>query len=93
MPLVEQRAGKVHDSIAHHDGDEPDWSPWLGFELCIEPLANGCASGRAFQMREDLYCPVSKVQFAPPPAFCMISFGSIVQRNFEMLSMLEPAAP
>src|SRR5262245_6013197 len=44
-------------------------------------------------MREDIYCPVSKLQSAPPPAFCMISFGSIVHRNFEMLSMLEPAAP
>src|SRR5712671_3349886 len=44
-------------------------------------------------MREHIYCPVSKLQFAPPPAFCMISFGSIVHRNFEMVSMLEPAAP
>jgi hypothetical protein len=42
---------------------------------------------------EGIYCPVSKLQFAPPPAFCMISLGSIVQRNLEMLSMLEPAAP
>src|SRR5262245_24453643 len=39
------------------------------------------------------YCPVSKLHCAPPPAFCMISFGSIVQRSLEMLSMLEPAAP
>ena len=42
---------------------------------------------------EGIYCPVSKLQFAPPPAFCMISLGSIVQRNLEILSMLEPAAP
>src|SRR5262245_9009996 len=39
------------------------------------------------------YCPVSKLHCAPPPACCMISLGSIVQRNLEMLSMLEPAAP
>src|SRR5262249_22355302 len=44
-------------------------------------------------MREDIYCPASKVQSAPPPAFCMISFGLIVQRNLVMVSMLEPAAP
>ena len=42
---------------------------------------------------EGSYCPVSKLHCAPPPAFCMISFGSIVHRNLEMLSMLEPAAP
>jgi hypothetical protein len=42
---------------------------------------------------EGTYCPVSKLHCAPPPAFCMISLGSIVQRNLEMLSMLEPAAP
>src|SRR5919204_53165 len=42
---------------------------------------------------QGIYCPVSKLQFAPPPTFCMISLGSIVQRNLEMLSMLEPAAP
>src|SRR5262249_40156526 len=45
------------------------------------------------EMREGIYCPVSKLHSAPPPAFCMISFGSIVQRNLKMLSMLEPAAP
>src|SRR5262249_58200030 len=39
------------------------------------------------------YCPVSKLHCAPPPAFCMISFGSIVHRSLETLSMLEPAAP
>ena len=42
---------------------------------------------------EGSYCPVSKLHCAPPPAFCMISFGSIVHRNLETLSMLEPAAP
>src|SRR5215470_8999853 len=42
---------------------------------------------------KESYCPVSKLHCAPPPAFCMISFGSIVHRNLEMLSMLEPAAP
>src|SRR5262245_14566719 len=45
------------------------------------------------QIGEDGYCPVSKVQSAPPPAFCIISFGSIVHRNLVTLSMLEPAAP
>src|SRR5262245_18610258 len=49
------------------------------------------AAARAQQPRG--YCPVSKLHCAPPPAFCMISFGSIVQRSLEMLSMLEPAAP
>src|SRR5262249_30648400 len=39
------------------------------------------------------YCPVSKLHCAPPPAFCMTSFGSIVHRSLETLSMLEPAAP
>src|SRR5215471_12682868 len=39
------------------------------------------------------HCPVSKLHCAPPPAFCMISFGSSVQRSLETLSMLEPAAP
>src|SRR5262249_27917995 len=27
------------------------------------------------------YCPISKLHCAPPPAFCMISLGSIVQRK------------
>src|SRR5215831_7231951 len=39
------------------------------------------------------YCPVSKLHCTPPPAFCMISFGSIVHRSLVTLSMLEPAAP
>src|SRR5207244_533510 len=29
MPLIEQRARKVHNSVAHHDVDEADWSPRL----------------------------------------------------------------
>src|SRR5262245_3101160 len=53
----------------------------LRFELSVLQLLNS------------IYCPASKVQVAPPPAFCMISFGSIVHRNLEMASMLEPAAP
>jgi hypothetical protein len=43
--------------------------------------------------RKDVYCPVSKLHSAPPPVFCMISFGSIVHRKLEMLAILEPAAP
>ena len=39
------------------------------------------------------YWPGSNVHCAPFPAFFMISFGSIVQSNFEMLSTMEPAAP
>jgi hypothetical protein len=50
------------------------------------------ARGFALQMREHTYCAISKVQSAPPPAFRMISFGSIVHRNLVTLSMLEPAA-
>src|SRR5262245_45603141 len=53
----------------------------LRFELSVLPLLNS------------IYCPASKVQVAPPPAFCMISFGSSVHRNLEMASMLEPADP
>jgi hypothetical protein len=44
-------------------------------------------------MREDIYGPTSKVQLGPPLVFRMISFGSIVHRNFATLSVLEPAAP
>src|SRR5215471_14985563 len=54
----------------------------------MEPIAVVIAGGEPCG-----YCPVSKLHCAPPPAFCMISFGSIVQRNLETLSMLEPAAP
>src|SRR5262245_32183133 len=50
-----------------------------------------CPAAPAKQPRG--YCPVSKLHCAPPPAFCMISFGSIVQRSLETLSMLAPAAP
>src|SRR3984893_18477359 len=39
------------------------------------------------------YWPLSNVHSAPPPDFFMISFGSIVHSNFEMLSTIEPAAP
>src|SRR5262252_9205368 len=50
-------------------------------------IAGGACAGAA------RHCPVSKLHCAPPPAFCMISFGSIVHRSLETLSMLEPAAP
>src|SRR6516162_337139 len=46
LPLIEQRARKVHDSVAHHDVNETDWSPPLALELRIEPLANGGITGR-----------------------------------------------
>ena len=39
------------------------------------------------------HCPVSKVHCAPPPAFCLISLGSIVHFSLEKLSIEEPAAP
>src|SRR5262245_64543258 len=55
--------------------------------------AKRCAAPAAPAKQPRRYCPVSKLHCAPPPAFCMISFGSIVQRNLETLSMLEPAAP
>ena len=38
------------------------------------------------------YWPLLNVHSAPPPAFFMISFGSIVHSNFKMLSTIEPAA-
>src|SRR5207249_11549174 len=38
--------GKVHNSVAHHDVNEADWSPPLALELRIEPLANGRVTGR-----------------------------------------------
>src|SRR5262252_1656379 len=50
-------------------------------------IAGGACAGAA------RYCSVSKLHCAPPPAFCMISFGSSVHRSLETLSMLEPAAP
>ena len=46
MPLIEQCARKVHDSVAHHDVNEADRSPPLALELRIEPLANGRVTGR-----------------------------------------------
>src|SRR5215467_14830678 len=55
--------------------------------------AKRCAAPAAVPKEPRRHCPVSKLHCAPPPAFCMISFGSIVQRNLETLSMLEPAAP
>ena len=39
------------------------------------------------------YWPTSNLHSAPPPAFFMISFGSIVHSNLEMLSTIDPAAP
>src|SRR6516164_849003 len=64
----------------------------------VQPLQPANRRSGGFGSKADLaeprgYCPVSKLHCAPPPAFCMISFGSIVQRSLETLSMLEPAAP
>src|SRR5262245_25754195 len=39
------------------------------------------------------YFPVSNVQLAPEPSFCLIAFGSIVQLSLERLSKFDPAAP
>ena len=39
------------------------------------------------------YWPTSNLHSAPPPAFFMISFGSIVHSTLEMLSTIDPAAP
>jgi hypothetical protein len=39
------------------------------------------------------HCPVSNVQSAPPPAFCLMTIGSIVHSSFVTLSIIEPAAP
>jgi hypothetical protein len=39
------------------------------------------------------YWPISNLHSAPPPTFFMISFGSIVHSNLEMLSTIDPAAP
>jgi len=47
MPLIEQCAREVHDSVAHHDVNEADRSQRLGLELRVEPLADGRVGGRA----------------------------------------------
>jgi hypothetical protein len=62
---------------------------YVRYALMDGRLPSSCA----LAMRDESYCPVSKLHSAPPPAFCMISFGSSVQRSLETLSMLEPAAP
>src|SRR5262249_42768823 len=41
-----KRARKVDNSIAYHDVNKADRSPWLGLELGVEPLANGRIAGR-----------------------------------------------
>src|SRR5262245_64199995 len=46
MPLIEQRAREVHDSVSHNHVYESDWSPRLALEFRIEPLANGRITGR-----------------------------------------------
>src|SRR5262245_38549895 len=46
VALIEQRARKVHDSVAHHHVDESDRRPRLALEFRIEPLANGRVTGR-----------------------------------------------
>lgn len=40
-----------------------------------------------------VYCPVSNVQSAPPPAFWVMTIGSIVHSSFMMLAVIVPAAP
>jgi hypothetical protein len=52
-----------------------------------------CGSACSAKSAARTYCPVSNLHCAPPPAFCMISLGPIVQCKLETLSMLEPAAP
>src|SRR5262249_25580319 len=40
VALIEQRARKVHDSVAHHDVNEADRRPGLSLEVRIKTLAD-----------------------------------------------------
>jgi hypothetical protein len=59
----------------------------------------GCTSWSPVRIRPDHDClklshsPFSKMQSAPLPAFCRISFGSIVQTSLVTFSTVDPVAP
>jgi hypothetical protein len=86
-PLIE--AGQTHGSSANAAGSPRiEQSPPRSIASLISPRPDGRR-----QSCPSPYCPVSNVQSAPPPAFCLMTVGSIVHSSFVMLSIIDPAAP
>src|SRR5437879_1807337 len=70
-------------------------SPTRGEVIPSKPQAAYLHKGRGGTEQaaspEKPYFAVSNEHAAPPPAFCRISLGSMVQSSFEKLSKFDPA--